>query len=114
MACGSSLETSSVLNAMKSILVIFLLLLTTVNGYARTSPDYPAMQNAGLNSGYSAVVYGAGGRSADLATDKKPAALNSIVRSEVPEPHGWSMLILGLGLVVIQSMRRRKKQASWG
>jgi len=63
---------------------------------------------------YRKAVFGSAENFALKATK---AALEGDLRSErishVPEPEGWTMLVLGLGFVLYQIRRRRKKNAAW-
>lgn len=96
---------------------VFLVLIC-LSGIAQSSEiddlSVQTVSRGDVNAGYQMVVYGRADFTVPTALKNGSVAEIHVDRiSHVPEPEGWTMLMMGLGFVVYQIRRRRKKDASW-
>jgi hypothetical protein len=77
--------------------------------------ETPQFQDRNTAAGAAFAAFDAGAarpRTPDGASGQ-PYRLEAVRDSSVPEPEGWTMMLLGAGLVAYQVRRRKHARAKW-
>lgn len=94
---------------MKLNQILLIMLLFAIVGAAQAESRNEANSERLYSATYSAAVYG----STNYTAVDGITLVSQGRSSDVPEPGGWSMLLVGLGLVIFQVRRRSKRNKSW-